>query len=87
MTEAKGTRERVVAEAALLAGATYRVVCDEHGDYHTEYREGERARRDYRPSLDAALRRFVEAVREEEEEERGVTTRAGRCRRSPSGRR
>lgn len=69
MNEAKGTREKVLAEAALLAGAKFSILRDEHGDYFTEYREGERASRYYQRSLEAALRRFVEVVREEEEEE------------------
>ena len=63
----QGVRESVVAEAELLAGAKYSVIRDDNGDYFTEYREGPRYRRDYRPSLDAALELFAAAVREHED--------------------
>lgn len=69
MADTQETRERVVAEAELLAGANYRVIRDEHGDYFTEYAEGGRRSREYRGSLDAALASLAEAAKEAEEVE------------------
>lgn len=66
MAEGQEVREKVLAETGLLAGAKFSIVRDEHGDYFTEYSEGERVRRDFQRGLDAALERFVEAVLDEE---------------------
>lgn len=66
MMEGQEVREKVLAETGLLAGAKFSIVRDEHGDYFTEYSEGERVSRVYQRSLDAALALFAEAVLDEE---------------------
>lgn len=59
-------KERVLAEAELLAGAKYRLIRDEVGDYVTEYREGERSIRWRFSGLTMAFIDFKKAVIAEE---------------------
>jgi hypothetical protein len=68
--------ERILAEAELQPASEhhpaviFRLIKEQMGDYVTEYREGERVRRNMRSGFSMALRDFTDAVVDAEVERR-----------------